>query len=222
MKIVISAATTGEWMPAFRGINEQYTDGSKPITVNFYQTGVGLLSSAVSFTRLMLEQKPGLVIQAGIAGSFDSSFPPGKVVVVKDEYLGDTGVEENEDWKDVFDLGLENPGKEPFQDKKLSNPWIQQYNLLNLPEVTGITVNEISTQIERINKLKQKYNPVVESMEGASLHYTAGLWKIPFIQIRAISNYVGERDKANWRLKEAIENVNHDLLLLIQKLIQLH
>ena len=220
MKIVISAATSGEWMPSFRGIDSHYTDGSKPFTVVFHQTGVGLLSSAVSFTRLMLEQKPDLVIQAGIAGSFDSSFPPGKVVVVKEELLGDTGVEEDGSWKDIFDLGLEQINNVPFQNKKLTNPWLQQYNLLKLPEVTGITINEITTRTERIHTLQQKYNPAVESMEGAALHYTAGLWNIPFIQIRAISNYVGERDKSKWHMKEAVENVNSVLLLLIQKLIQ--
>ena len=215
MKIVISAATSGEWMPSFRGIDPQYTDGNKSVTVIFHQTGVGLLSSAVSFTRLMLEQKPDLVIQAGIAGSFDSSFPPGKVVVVKEELLGDTGVEEHGSWRDIFDLGLEQMNNVPYQEKKLTNPWLPQYNLLKLPEVTGITVNEITTRTERINTLQQKYNPAVESMEGAALHYTARLLNIPFIQIRAISNFVGERDKAKWLLIEAIEHVNKILLLYL-------
>ena len=32
-------------------------------------------------------------------------------------------------------------------------------------------------------------------MEGAALHYACIMEHIPFIQLRAVSNFVGERDK---------------------------
>jgi futalosine hydrolase len=38
---------------------------------------------------------------------------------------------------------------------------------------------------------------------------------MPFIQLRSISNYIGERDKTKWKMKEAIENLNAELLKLI-------
>jgi futalosine hydrolase len=44
-------------------------------------------------------------------------------------------------------------------------------------------------------------------MEGAALHYVGSLTKTPFIQIRAVSNYVGERNKAKWKLKESVEQL---------------
>ena len=60
--------------------------------------------------------------------------------------------------------------------------------------------------------------PVVESMEGAALHYVCLMEKIPFLQIRSISNLIGERDKTRWKIKEAMKSLNETLITLIQKL----
>ena len=171
-----------------------------------------MLASAVSLTRLILEEKPDLIIQAGIAGCFDRTETLGKVVVISDEMLGDTGVQENGEWRDLFDLGLSTPDGQPYENRMLPNPWLEKYNLLGLPQVRSVTVNEITTSAERIKQITGKYNPQIESMEGAPLHYICRQTNTPFIQIRAISNYIGERDKTKWEMKEAIANLNRALI----------
>jgi futalosine hydrolase len=221
MKVVITAATTGEWMPAFLNINTLYTSESNRFKVSFHQSGVGMLASSVALTRMALEEKPDFVIQAGIAGTFDMSSTLGKTITIHEEYLGDTGVEEEGKWKDIFDLKLEKSNYPPYDKKRLPNEHLAKFNLLKLPEVTAITVNEISTSKSRIQQLMKKYNPVVESMEGAALHYVCREINIPFIQIRSISNYVGERNKAHWKMKEAIANLNETLLNYIDKLYKI-
>jgi futalosine hydrolase len=221
MRIIITAATIGEWMPVFVNMNTLYTGESQRLKVRFHQSGVGMLASAVSLTRLVSEEKPDLIIQAGIAGCFDPDISLGKVVVVKEEILGDVGVEEDGKWKDLFDLKLEKSNYHPFEKRKLPNPWLSTYNLLKLPELTGITVNQISTQPTRIEQLKKKYGAVVESMEGAALHFICREANIPFIQIRAISNYVGERNKAHWKMKEAIEALNEVLVKYVDRLYKI-
>lgn len=208
-------------MPVFVNMNTLYTGESQRLKVRFHQSGVGMLASAVSLTRLVSEEKPDLIIQAGIAGCFDSNMPLGKVVVVKEEILGDVGVEEDGKWKDLFDLKLEKSNYHPFEKRKLPNPWLSTYNLLKLPELTGITVNQISTQPSRIEQLKKKYGAVVESMEGAALHFICREANIPFIQIRAISNYIGERNKAHWKMKEAIEALNEVLVKYVDRLYKI-
>ena len=55
-------------------------------------------------------------------------------------------------------------------------------------------------------------------MEGAALHYICLQDEISFVQIRTVSNYVGERDKTKWKIKEAFENLNDELLNLIDQL----
>jgi futalosine hydrolase len=221
MRVIITAATVAEWMPSFLEMNSLYTGESQRLKVRFHQAGVGMLATAVSLGRLIVEDKPDLLVQAGIAGCFDTTVPLGKVFAIRDESLADMGVEEEGKWKDVFDLKLEKSSYHPFERRKLPNPWLDKFNLLKLPEVSGITINTITTQKERIQQLAKKYDPVIESMEGAALHYVCREASIPFIQLRAVSNYIGERNKENWKIKEAIDNLNQVLLKYIDKLYKI-
>jgi len=221
MRIIVTAATVDEWMPAYLQINTLYTSESKRFKVIFHQSGVGLLASTYALTKMVAEEKPDLVIQAGIAGCFDEITPLGKVVCISEESLGDTGVTEDGKWKDIFDLKLEKSSYPPYEKRKLPNQWLKEYNLLKLPEVPAITINQVTTGEEHRQQLIKKYEPVTESMEGAALHYVCRQYNVPFIQIRAISNYIGERDKSKWEIKTAIDNLNQSLLKYLDKVYKL-
>lgn len=218
MRVIITAATVGEWMPCFLNIDTLYTSESQRLKIIFHQGGVGLLANAVSLTRLAFEEKPDLIVQVGIAGCFDSKLSLGKVVAVSEEILGDMGVHEEGRWKDIFDLKLEKSSYPPYEKRRLPNHCIERYNLLKLPEVTAVTVNEVTTNEERIQQLIKKYDPVLETMEGAALHFVCREMNIPFLQLRAVSNYIGERNKENWKMKEAIDNLNQTILKYVDKL----
>jgi futalosine hydrolase len=71
MRVIITAATVAEWMPSFLEMNNLYTSESQRLKIRFHQAGVGMLATAVSLTKLVWEEKPDLVVQAGIAGCFD-------------------------------------------------------------------------------------------------------------------------------------------------------
>lgn len=221
MRIIVTAATVDEWMPAYLQVDTLYTSESKRMKVNFHQSGVGMLATAVSLTKIIIDEKPDLVIQIGIAGTFDNSISLGKVVCIKEESLGDLGVEEDGKWKDIFDLKLEKSSYPPFEKRKLINQWLKDYNLLRLQEVSALTINEITTSEERKQQLQKKYEAVTESMEGAALHYVCRIFNVPFIQMRAVSNYIGERDKSKWEMKTAIDNINVILLTYLDKLYKL-
>jgi futalosine hydrolase len=55
-------------------------------------------------------------------------------------------------------------------------------------------------------------------MEGGGLHYVCLQEKIPFLQLRSISNDIGERDKTKWDIRTAIANLNARLIDLFDKL----
>jgi futalosine hydrolase len=205
MKVVIVSATEREIIQIKQAFNGIY----KPerLELSFHESGVGILHSCFSITKLIFEEKPELIIQAGIAGAFNVDIPLGTVVAVKDEIMADTGVIENGTFKDLFDLNLQQENSFPFTQRKLQNNYLHRLNYLQLPEVTGITVNEITTRVERIEVLRSKYDAAIESMEGASLHYCCLHTSTPFIQIRAVSNYIGERDKAKWNFNDAFSNL---------------
>ncbi len=218
MHVVITAATTGEWMPCFSNIDKHYTEGNEKFKVQFHQSGVGMLATTFSLTKLALEEKPDLIIQAGVAGCFDESVALGKIFLIDTDMAADIGVEENGKWKDIFNLKLERSNYPPFKKKMLPNPNVEELNLLKLKTATGITVNEITTRKERIKQLRKKYDPLTESMEGAALHYVCRSLNTPFLQMRVISNYIGERDKTKWMLGGAIQHLNKALLQYIDKL----
>ena len=218
MRVIITAATNGEWMPSFQKINPAYAGTNKRFSVGFHESGIGLLASSVSLMKMFVQETPSLIIQVGIAGCFDKKLPLGKVFAVKDDFAGDIGVMENKVWKDLFDLKLDKPNDAPYEKKSLPNPWLSQYNLLKLPTKKGVTVNTISTDKNKINLYSGRYKATLESMEGAALHYIGRDLNIPFIQIRAVSNYVGERNKAKWNMQEAIYNLNETLLQYLDAL----
>ena len=157
------------------------------------------------------------MIQAGIGGSFSTDFTPGDLVFVSEEVMADLGVEENNDFRDVFDLGLQDATTGPYTGKSLINPYCDDWNEYDLPFVKSVTINEITTRPQRIELLKKKYFAEIESMEGAAFHYTALMERIPFIQLRAISNYVGERDKSKWKMQEAIDELNWQLIEIFKQ-----
>ena len=218
MRVIITAATNGEWMPSFQKINPAYAGTNKRFSVGFHESGVGLLASSVSLMKMFVQETPSLIIQVGIAGCFDKKVPLGKVFAVKDDFAGDIGVMENKVWKDLFDLKLDKPNDAPYEKKSLPNPWLSQYNLLKLPTKKGVTVSTISTDKNKIDLYSGRYKATLESMEGAALHYIGRDLNIPFIQIRAVSNYVGERNKAKWNMQEAIYNLNETLLQYLDAL----
>lgn len=218
MRVIISAATNGEWMPSFQKINPAYVGNNKRFSVGFHESGIGMLASSVSLMKMFTQETPSLIIQIGIAGSFDKKVPLGKVFAVKDDFVGDIGVVENKVWKDLYDLKLDKPNDPPYEKKSLPNPWLNQYNLLKLPTKKAVTVNTISTEKSKIELYSGRYKATLESMEGAALHYIGRDLHAPFIQLRAVSNYIGERNKAKWKMQEAIYNLNEALLKLLDEL----
>lgn len=53
-------------------------------------------------------------------------------------------------------------------------------------------------------------------MEGAALHYVCLQEHIPFLQIRAVSNDIGQRDKSKWDFKASIATLNKELTNILQ------
>ncbi len=178
-------------------------------------SGIGQLQTAYSLQKKIGLQRPALVIQAGIGGS-ESAEDIAKVFAIRSEMIADLGVMDRAGFRNVFDLGLDDPERFPFHEGKLKNPYRFLLEWTGLPVLDGITVNEIKSA--DFSGFQRNRVPVVESMEGAALHYICLMEKIPFLQIRAISNTLGDRDKSRWKLKEARKSLHETLVLLIQKL----
>jgi futalosine hydrolase len=211
--LLVSATTfeireTVQWLEN----NSLHHNARKP---DLLISGIGQLQTAYALQKKIAGHKPRLVIQAGFGGTPNPE-NTGKVYAIRSERIADLGVIDRQGFRNIFELGLEKPDQHPFRNGNLYNPYQQLLEWTGLPVLDGITVNEIKS--DDFPGFQRNDFPVVESMEGAALHYVCLMEKIPFLQIRAVSNVLGERDKSRWKLEEAGHNLHHSLVSLIQKL----
>jgi futalosine hydrolase len=214
MNCLLVAATTKE----IRLFLEYYRQSDRSRDIDIMITGVGLAAATYSITRQVGTKKPDLIIQAGIAGCFDKNLPLGSVVVVKREYIADQFVMEKRKVKTVFDLGLVGPNQSPYRAGGLVNPHNGIIRQCGLKAVNAVSVNQVTTRRATIDWYREKYKPITESMEGAALHFVAISENIPFLQLRGVSNYIGERNKAKWNFADSIGNLNRELIRIVDNL----
>jgi futalosine hydrolase len=208
MKLLVVAATEFEIKPF---INEHNN-------IEILISGVGIPSTLFNLSKKVILNNYDLVIQAGIAGVFNNRFQKSSVVLVSQDTFGDIGIDENKKFSTLFDNEFANANDFPY-----NSGWLLNTNSLlssgNLSVAKGITVNMVTDNRERIHSIAEKFNADIESMEGAAFHYVCLQERINFLQIRSISNDVGERDKTKWEMKKAITNLNIELKKMIQNLI---
>lgn len=207
MNLLVVAATELEIQPFLKEKN----------SADILITGVGIAATVFHLTKKLSEKKYDIVVQAGIAGAFNRRFNLGEVVAVKEDIFADLGIVENGKLNSLFDLGFISKNDFPYTEKWLVNN-DSIFKKIHLPVAKGITLNKIGDDPVQNTMMTSKFSPDVESMEGAAFHYVCLQEKINFLQLRSISNYVGERDKSKWELKAAIENLNKALLDVIEKL----
>jgi futalosine hydrolase len=214
MNILIAAATAIEIRPFL----EYLKNRKEPCDIDVLITGIGLTAATYSLSKQFMLKKPELVIQAGVAGCFDLSIDLGEVVAIKQDTVADQSVVELKKLKTLFDLKLVPNDQFPYKKDWLVNPHKFPLKATRLKQVKGISVNQISTDKKMIQFYRESFNPVTESMEGAALHYVCLMENIPFIQLRSISNYIGERNKKKWDMQDSIKNLNTKLLELVEKI----
>lgn len=205
MKVLIVAATLLE----LDGI-EKNLSKFKNLKIHICPTGIGLMQSSVNLVLYRQAYTPDFILQIGIGGCFNSNEKLGSVWAIDKEYVGDSGVMEGNTWKDLFDLKFPEANHIAYTRKALLNKKIKLLKPTTLPTTTAVTVNQISTNELHIKQMIKKYKPTIESMEGAALHYVGNLFNIYYLQLRAASNYIGERDKTKWKMELAIKNLHKE------------
>ena len=86
---------------------------------------------------------------------------------------------------------------------------------LKLFEAKSITSDTIHGNQESIDRLNAIFSPDVESMEGAAVFYVAKQIGIPFLQVRAISNYVEVRDTSKWQIEKALIALSKTISIIV-------
>lgn len=223
MNALIIAATVKEIEPfieyfRLKSVQMNLFSGKiKNYKVDCLITGIGMVATTYHLTKILDKRTYKILINAGIGGSYNENLKPGLVVEVLNEQFADFGIDDNGVFRAVFEEKFIERNDFPFKEGMLSNP-VRHYFTEHLLVASGVTINTTSGSKERIKIIKEKFNPDVESMEGAAVFYVALQQQIPFAEIRSISNKVEPRDKKNWKISLAIENLNSTLIGIFGKI----
>jgi futalosine hydrolase len=220
MKLLLVAATLPEIQPFIGYLQQLWTAPFPNVYRNQYHeihiciTGVGIMTTTFTVAHALRQHTYDFALQAGVGGSFDRQINLGDVVLVQSEQQGDLGAEDHEQFLDIYDLLLAEKDIFPFTAGKLDNPLSNIPFPFRLLTVSGLTVNTVSGCETTIARRAEKFGCQLESMEGAPFHYVCLQEHLPFAQVRSISNYVTPRDKSQWKMKDAIINLNQWLIQL--------
>ena len=213
--VLLLAATPPELAPTVRWLRERAASTQRNelsfarCKVEVLFTGIGLTATAYLLgNRFAQPPRPTLAIQAGIAGSYDRSIPLGTTVNVVSEALPDLGAEASDGCLlSLSDLGFSLDHPYDSEDGVLRPPGPR--TLLPFPAVAGSSVQlTTGTEATRQQRLRRYPDLITESMEGAAFFHGCLCAGVDGLQLRAISNYVGTRDRSNWKINEAISSVN--------------
>ncbi|BCJ43966.1 hypothetical protein GCM10010168_67690 [Actinoplanes ianthinogenes] len=162
--------------------------------------GVGPAAAAAGTARLLAQRAYRAVLSVGIAGGFAGRADVGGTVLGTRTIAADLGAESPAGFLPIEDLGFGSSvlTVDPILLKALTDalPHAMTGDILTLSTVTGTA--------ETTARLAARFpDAVAEAMEGYGVAIAAAGAGLPFAELRTISNPIGPRDRAAWRLADA-------------------
>lgn len=172
------------------------TDAQAVVTV---EAGVGMANAAAATAAALAERPYTAVVSVGIAGGL--GVPVGGLILGTASVAADLGAEAPDGFLSLEDLGLGSSTVECDAD-------LVERLATRLPDaVRGpvLTVATATGTAARAEWLRTRHPAAVaEAMEGFGVATAAARAGVPFVEVRAISNAVGPRDRAAWRIGDAL------------------
>lgn len=168
--------------------------------------GVGPIAAAARTAKALASAKYSLVVCAGIAGGFVDQAEVGSIVVANEIIAADLGAQTPEGFCSLDKLGF---GTTRFQIE--DNLVAQIADGLRAASVSVhigpiLTVSTVTgTQAAALELANRIPGATAEAMEGFGVATASDAYDLPFLEIRAISNLVGPRDRSAWRIDEALK-----------------
>jgi len=177
--------------------------------------GVGAVAIAASTATALATSTYDYVINMGIAGGFVGKAEVGSLIIADEIIAADLGAETAEGFQTLEDLGL---GCTRIQcDQILNSRLIKGLETAGITYAQGpiLTLSTVTGTAATTNELIRRHpNAIAEAMEGFGVATAARLHGIPVLEIRTISNEIGPRDRASWRIKEALDKLQQVSMVL--------
>ncbi|MGW4174173.1 futalosine hydrolase [Streptomyces sp. SID5614] len=142
----------------------------------------------------------GLVVSAGIGGAFTPVTPLGSLIVADGIVAADLGAETADGFLPVTALGF---GRDRFTPP----PALVRAVAAATGAAAGpvLTVSTVTGSAERAGALLAAHpGALAEAMEGFGVAEAAARADVPVLEVRAVSNAVGPRDRDAWRIGDAL------------------
>ena len=173
-------------------------------------TGIGTPLTLSSVLDYLYWHPVDLAIQVGFAGSFDDTLPIGTTHVVLMDAFADVAWYSDGQREPVYK-------KHGYSFFPLDGYLFPIGLNASVEGVRGITVHEPTIDEENMNWLKKHWSPDVETMEGAAFYLACNLRHVPSLQIRVVSNYVGD-SREKWEFPLALQALKKTWLALVKKI----
>ncbi|MFJ6135905.1 futalosine hydrolase [Kitasatospora sp. NPDC092286] len=173
---------------------------SSGVTVDVLAGGVGPAAAASAASAALGARRYGLAVSAGIGGGFAPHAPVGATVVADAIVAADLGAETPEGFADVTELGFGTVRHTPP-----AAAVARAAEALGAVTGTVLTVSTVTGGADRAAALTARHpRAVAEAMEGFGVAEAAARHGVPAFELRTVSNPVGPRDRAAWRIGEAL------------------
>lgn len=169
--------------------------------------GVGPIAAAAATVKALTQAQYDIVVSAGIGGGFEGRAEVGSLVVADKIIAADLGAETPEGYLSLDELGFGSSVCIPV-DEIMVHRLTHSLAAAGLPVQAGsvLTVSTVTgTALTAAALSKRIPEAAAEAMEGYGVATAAHMYSLPVIEIRAISNPVGPRDRTAWRIKEALD-----------------
>ncbi|WP_078556772.1 futalosine hydrolase [Bacillus alkalicellulosilyticus] len=170
-----------------------------------YVSGVGPVDAAIQTTTALSKKKYKAVINMGIAGGFIGRTTISDVVVASSIVIADLGTETETGFESVDKLGF-GTTEISIESTLVTRvcDTLQKHNIhYRLGDI--LTLSTVTGTADTAIRLSTRFpEAAAEAMEGFGVARSAQKAGIPVIEIRAISNAIGPRDREAWKIKEAL------------------
>lgn len=174
----------------------------------FQRVGFGPVVAAARSGALIARYRPARVLLMGIAGAFDTNQTPIGTACRFDHVRCDgIGVGLGANFQTASDVGWKQfSADDAMPEVSDGIPLVSTYNPAVPCAGPLLSVCAASASSEECQQRQQRFPGVAaEDMEGFSVAVACSLAGVPLQVIRGISNQVGDRDKANWQVKKALD-----------------
>ncbi|MFF9977809.1 futalosine hydrolase [Streptomyces erythrochromogenes] len=162
--------------------------------------GVGPAAAAAGTATALALAEYGLVVSAGIGGGFAPAAPVGSLVVADAIVAADLGAQTPDGFVDVASLGFGRSVHLP--PAELAARAAEATGALLAPV---LTVSTVTGTADGAAALAARHPMAgAEAMEGFGVAEAASAHGLPVLEVRAVSNAVGPRDRAAWRIGDAL------------------